>query len=100
MSFPSKPSTPDEQRAEFLRLTGVPNHPGIYVLGCYARYVTVYAQQVRALNLIDCLAKSGVVSARSCIAVIGGGIGGLTTAAAALVRGVGSVTLFARENDL
>jgi hypothetical protein len=72
----------------------VPGHPRLYVLGCFARYVTVYAQQVRALNLVDTLAKSGHLSARSEVAVIGGGIAGLTAAAAAAVRGVHRVAVF------
>jgi hypothetical protein len=99
VAFPSKPPTEDERRAEFLRLASVPGHSGIYVLGCFARYVTIHAQQVRALNLIDSLAKSGVLSKRSKLAIIGGGIAGLTAAAAAAVRGVGRVVVFERENE-
>src|SRR5262249_30190419 len=70
------------------------------VLGCFARYVTIYAQQVRALNLIDCLAKSGVLSARSKLAVVGGGLAGLTAASAAVRRGVTDVVVFEKESQL
>ena len=83
-----QPETDDERRTELLRLMGVSGQRGVYVLGCFASYVTVYSQQVRALNLVDSLAKSGVLSHRSRVAVIGGGIAGLTAAAAAAVRGV------------
>lgn len=101
MAFPQIPETDDERRTEFLRLMGVEDFPGIYVLGCFARYVTVYAQQVRALNLIDTLAKGGVFSRHSSLAVIGAGIAGLTAAGAAAVRGVGLVSVFERlENTM
>jgi len=100
VAFPSKPATEDERRTEFLRLVGVPEYVGVYVLGCFAGYVTVHAQQVRALNLIDCLAKRGVLSERSQVAIIGGGIAGLTTAAVAAVRGVRRVVVFEGESDL
>src|SRR6516164_11148384 len=86
--------TDDECRSELLRLMGVPGYRRVYVLGCFARYVTVYSQQVRALNLVDTLAKAGILSARSCVAVVGGGIAGLTAAAAAAVRGAGEVRVF------
>ena len=100
MAFPRKPATEDEQRTEFLRLAGVPEYPRVYILGCFTGYVTIHAQQVRALNLIDCLAKRGVLSGRSPVAIIGGGIAGLTAAAAAAVRGVSRVVVFEREEDL
>lgn len=62
-----------------------------------ARYVTVYSQQVRAFNLVDTLAKSGFLTSRSEIAVVGGGISGLTAAAAAAVRRVRRVAVFEKE---
>src|SRR5215470_15281961 len=92
-----KPETDDERRTELLHLMSVPGHAGVYVLGSFARYVTVYAQQVRALNLVDTLAKSGQLTARSRVAVIGGGISGLTTAAALAIRGANRTTVFERE---
>jgi NADPH-dependent 2,4-dienoyl-CoA reductase/sulfur reductase-like enzyme len=100
LDFPKKPPTEDERRTEFLRLASVPGYNGVYVLGCFAGYVTIHAQQVRALNLIDSFAKRGVLSGRSQIAIIGGGIAGLTAAAAAAVRGVRRVIVFERESDL
>ncbi len=77
----------------------VPGCPRLYVLGSFAQYVTVYAQQVRAFNLIDTLAKSGCLTSSSKVAVIGGGIAGLTAAAAAAVRGVQSVSVFEKEGN-
>jgi hypothetical protein len=98
--FPQKPITDDERRSEFLRLMEVPRFPQVYVLGCFARYVTIYAQQIRALNLVDCLAKAGIVSGRSKVAVVGGGISGLTAASAAIVRGVTQVVVFEKDREL
>jgi hypothetical protein len=100
MAFPSKPILADEQRTELLRLLGVPDSAGVYVLGCFARYVTIHAQQVRALNLIDSLAKGGAFYKRSAVAVIGGGIAGITAATAAAIRGVGRIVVFERESHL
>jgi NAD(P)-binding Rossmann-like domain len=94
LPFPARPETDDKCRSELLRLMGVAEYPGVYVLGCFARYVTVYAQQIRALNLVDSLAKAGFLSRYSRVAVVGGGIAGLTAAAAAAVRGVGHVQVF------
>lgn len=99
MPFPAKPPTDDERRTELLRLMGVKGYPGVYVLGAFAKYVTVYAQQVRALNLIEALAKNGVLTRRSRLAVVGGGIAGLTAAAAAAVRGAGHVSVFEKLGD-
>jgi hypothetical protein len=94
LSFPARQTTQDECRSELLRLMGVPRFPGVYVLGCFAKYVTVYAQQVRALNLVDALARAGKLSSRSSVAVVGAGIAGLTAAAAAAVRGAEAVQVF------
>ncbi len=94
LSFPPRPETDDECRLELLRLMGVAGFHNVYVLGCFAKYVTVYAQQVRALNLVDTLAKAGILSNLSRVAVVGGGIAGLTAAAAAAVRGVAEVQIF------
>jgi hypothetical protein len=70
----------------------VPGSHQIYVLGCFARHVTLYSQQVRALNLVYALCKTGKLTAGIQIAVVGGGAAGLTAAAAAAYRGA-KVTL-------
>jgi hypothetical protein len=61
----------------------VPGHPGVYILGCYARYLTLYSQQIRALNLVAALSETGKVSEGTRVAIIGAGAGGLTAAVAA-----------------
>jgi tetratricopeptide (TPR) repeat protein len=68
---------------------------GLYVLGCFERRVTLLSQQVRALNLVHSLRSQGLLAAGSSIAVIGGGVAGLTAAAGAARLGC-EVTLLER----
>jgi hypothetical protein len=77
---------------QVLELMLVPDTRGIFVLGCFGRYITVYSQQVRALNLAWALQKTGALTNNTRIAVIGGGAGGLTLAVAAARLGA-TVTL-------
>lgn len=58
---------------------GGPPEP-IYVLGSFERRVTLYAQQVRALNLAFVLFDTGRLTPGATVAVIGGGASGLTAA--------------------
>jgi tetratricopeptide (TPR) repeat protein len=60
---------------------------GLYVLGCYDRLKTVYAQQCRALSLIHALCKIDEVREGRRVGVIGGGAAGITAAAAAATKG-------------
>ena len=83
-------STKDCQ--DFLRQVKVPGPPEVYLLGCLERRVTVYSQQVRALNLIYALEQCAGLQAGARIGIVGAGIAGLTAAAAALQRGF-AVTL-------
>ena len=72
-----------------LRHMEVPDYPGLYVLGCYERRLTIYSQQVRAINLILTLESRGRFkeirdkqkSGGRWAAVVGGGIAGMTAAA-------------------
>jgi len=72
--------------------------PAIYILGCFAERVTLYSQQVRALNLLDGLVETGRLQAGQKVCVIGAGAGGLTAAAAALRYGL-SVTLLEQHDE-
>ena len=98
--FPPKPGTDDEWRTQLLDLMSVERHPNVLLLGAFAKYATIYAQQVRALNLVAALVRGGRLSGRSRVAVVGGGIAGMTAAAAAAVAGAGSVSVFEREPSL
>ena len=76
--------------AEWKRLLAeyfqVPNEP-IYIAGCFAQHVTLYSQQVRALNLITGLNRTGVLKRGSRVGVIGGGAAGIMCVAAAAHSG-------------
>ncbi|UPT64919.1 MAG: NAD(P)-binding protein [Hyphomonadaceae bacterium JAD_PAG50586_4] len=60
----------------------------IFVIGSFTKGVTVYSQQVRALNLIWSLVEAGGVAdgGSKRIAIVGGGFAGLTAAAALLKK--------------
>lgn len=55
----------------------------IFFLGCFESRVTVLSQQRRALNLVDAIITSGeIIRPRGRVAIIGGGVSGITAAAA------------------
>src|SRR5215204_1525142 len=83
---------------EMLSWMTIPTYPGVYILGSYARHVTIYSQQMRAFNLIDALCKTGQLRPGVSIVVVGGGIAGLTAAAAAAIRGA-NVTIIESDDD-
>jgi hypothetical protein len=92
------PRPADLTRRELFQLMEVPDWRNVFVLGSYAKAVTIYSQQVRALNLIDALVNEGRLTSASSVAVIGGGIAGLTAAAGAAVRGAHKVRVFERSS--
>lgn len=65
---------------EYLGATAL--NDGIFLIGSLDSGVTIYNQQIRALNLIWALNSTDRLSSASTIAVIGGGIAGLTAAMA------------------
>jgi hypothetical protein len=71
----------------------------VFVCGCFERWVSIYLQSVRGLNLAWALHESGEVGAGARVAVIGGGFAGLTSAAG-LGRNGARVTLFERGSEL
>jgi hypothetical protein len=87
------------------------NHP-LYLVGIFARGVTVYSQQIRAFNLIWALVERGVLACKlkedapdpgrlASIAIIGGGFAGLTAAAALIKKGVhAEITIFEQRDTL
>jgi hypothetical protein len=55
----------------------------VFVLGCFEQRVTVYSQQVRALNLVDAILSQGLVRPKGGrVAIVGGGVAGMTAAVA------------------
>lgn len=75
------------------------NHPATYILGGYATRVTFHSQQIRAFNLIYALFKTKKLKAGSEVCVIGGGLAGLTVAAAAQLKGC-IVTVYEEKDYL
>lgn len=63
-----------------------PEFPGVYVLGCFASPVTFSSQQHRAFNLIWALFETGRLKKNDRIAIVGGGLAGMTAAAAAVLK--------------
>ncbi len=51
----------------------VPGEPGVFVLGCFERRVTLYSQQVRALNLVHSLFAEGRLREGDRVAIVGAG---------------------------
>jgi hypothetical protein len=90
------PQPTDRSWRDVLRLMEVPGAPGLFVLGCFARRVTVYSQQLRALNLVDTLCGMGYLRRSKRVAVAGAGFGGITAAAALAQVGV-RVSLYDAE---
>jgi hypothetical protein len=67
---------------EIVSAAVVPGTKSVFVLGCFEKRVTVYSQQIRALNLVDGILSSGVLRPNGKIAIVGGGVAGMTAAVA------------------
>lgn len=80
-----------------LQHTAVPAEPNVYVLGSYEGRVTIHSQQIRALNLLYALKATGKLDkVASRVAIVGGGIAGMTAAVAAAKLDA-NVTIFERH---
>lgn len=64
----------------------VPGTRSVFFLGCFEQRVTVYSQQVRAINLVAAILDQDLVRDNGRVAIVGGGAAGLT-AAVALAKG-------------
>jgi hypothetical protein len=71
----------------------------LYAIGVTESRVTLYSQQVRALNTVYALLAEGALQPGQSVAVIGGGPAGMTAAAAAALKGC-HATLIERRADL
>ena len=67
---------------EILEEALIPNTHSVFLLGSFEQRVTVHAQQIRALNLIDALLSRDLIVDGSRVAIIGGGVAGVTAAVA------------------
>ena len=74
--------------------------PRVYFVGPFGGRVSFASQQRRVLNLIWALTKKGILPKRGArVAVVGGGIAGVTAAAALLCRSC-DVHLYEREGEV
>jgi hypothetical protein len=87
---------------EIIGAAKVPNTKSVFVLGCLESRVTVYAQQVRALNLIDAIIEKGLVRSNGRVAIIGGGAAGITAAAALALAmpDLRTIDVYEQKDDL
>jgi hypothetical protein len=88
--------------ADILAESRAPGHNSVYFLGCFESRVTVYAQQVRALNLASALVTENQIRPNGKVAIVGGGAAGMTVAAAliALCPQLQNLILFERKSEL
>ncbi|MBE4753760.1 FAD-dependent oxidoreductase, partial [Corallococcus sp. ZKHCc1 1396] len=94
----SSTATATLSASTILQHMSVPGEPNIYVLGCFEGRVTIHSQQIRALNLIYALCETGALHTGSKIAVVGGGVAGLTAALGAANR-LADVTIFEKRQE-
>lgn len=78
-----------------LKICGLRSRPYAYAISRHADRINFETQQIRAINLIDALFFNKVANPASEVAVIGGGIAGVTASARLLERGC-NVTLIER----
>ena len=68
---------------EIVKAALVPGTKRVFVLGCFEQRVTVYSQQVRALNLVDAMLSQEMMRLKGGkVAIVGGGVAGMTAAVA------------------
>jgi hypothetical protein len=96
----SAPQVSGLSPADIVAGAAIAAHPGAYVLGCFDTRITLYSQQVRALELAHALQHEHLLRAGARIAVIGGGAGGATLAAALALQGGTNVRLFEKAKEL
>jgi hypothetical protein len=78
-----------------LELTTVPGYTNVHALGIYAKRLTVYSQQTRAINLVDAIHWYRRPMRELDVAIVGAGAAGLTAAARAMELGA-RITLIER----
>ncbi|MHA7629199.1 tetratricopeptide repeat protein [Corallococcus sp. M7] len=84
---------------DILKHMEVPTLRGVFLLGCFERRVTLYSQQVRALNLVHAMFERKRLKPGSRVVVVGAGAGGMTFAAGAALRGC-KVDVLEQQNVL
>lgn len=83
-----------------LRTCRVPECPDVYNLGPRGHRIGFYFQQRRAILLVSALLDRLEKIDRTKIAIVGGGVTGMTALAALKSAGAGSVTVFEAADDV
>lgn len=91
---PTKKMPPNEVLSKFTLAKGV------YLLGTFETGLTIYNQQVRALNLVWSVVQTAKPNRIHRVAVVGGGVAGLTAAAGFLHKGVEEIWVFEKRATL
>jgi len=88
--------------AEVVSASLVPGTKSVFFLGCFESRVTVYSQQVRALNLADAILDQKLVRETGSVAIVGAGAAGITAAAAFAVAApnLKSIDLFEQKSEI
>lgn len=84
---------------KILRTTEASGLPRTYIIGSFAKRVTISSQQTRAFNLIWALKTEGLISAKCNIGIVGGGFAGISAAVGALLAGC-TVSLYEQNSDV
>lgn len=72
----------------------------IYFLGNFEKRITVYSQQIRAINLVYSLLKEGIINEKSKVAIIGAGVAGITAACCSAVLNVKTIHVYERASSI
>jgi hypothetical protein len=90
--------TPDECLEE----CAVPGQKSVFFLGVLEHRVTLLSQQIRALNLVDALLERRLIRNTGSVAIIGGGVAGVTAAAAfaAAAPNLKKIDIYERKEDV
>lgn len=72
----------------------------VYFLGNFEQRITVYNQQIRAVNLIYSLWKQKLLTKNSKVSIIGAGVSGLTAASCAALLGCRSIDIFEQADSI
>ncbi len=67
---------------DWITASTLPGSEGLFFLGTFERRITFYSQQVRAFRLVRGLHERGILKPNDTIAVVGGGVAGVTCALA------------------